>query len=49
VTGVKESSAIAAAVPGARFRIIENAGHLANQEQPDRFNAILEDFWKELP
>lgn len=48
VTGVPESSAIAAAVPGARLRIIENAGHLANQEQPDRFNAVTEDFWKEL-
>jgi 3-oxoadipate enol-lactonase len=49
VTGVKESSAIAAAIPGARFRVIENAGHLANAEQPERFNAIVETFWKELP
>lgn len=49
VTGVREGSALAAAIPGARFRIIENAGHLANQEQPDRFNSIVEDFWKELP
>jgi pimeloyl-ACP methyl ester carboxylesterase len=49
VTGVKEGSVIAAAIPGARFRIIENAGHLANQEQPGRFNASVEDFWKDLP
>lgn len=49
VTGVKESAALAAAIPGARFRVIEHAGHLANQEQPDRFNAITDDFWKEVP
>lgn len=48
VTGVRESAAMAAAIPGARFRIIENAGHLANQEQPERFNAVVQDFWKEL-
>lgn len=49
VTGIKESSVMAAAIPGARFRVIEHAGHLANQEQPERFNAIVEDFWKGLP
>lgn len=49
VTGVPESSALAAAIPGARFRVIENAGHLVNSERPERFNAIAEDFWKDLP
>ena len=49
VTGVRESAAIAAAIPGARLAVIEQAGHLANQEQPDEFNARAEDFWKGLP
>jgi len=49
VTGVPESAVIAAAVPGARFHVIENAGHLANAEQPATFNGLVEDFWKALP
>lgn len=48
VTGVQENAALAAAIPGARFRVIENAGHLANQEQPGTFNAIVEEFWGNL-
>lgn len=48
VTGVAESAAIAAAVPGARLAVIEQAGHLANQEQPAEFNARVADFWKGL-
>jgi pimeloyl-ACP methyl ester carboxylesterase len=31
-------------VPGARFAEIRGAGHLANVEQPERFNAALLDF-----
>lgn len=48
VTGVRESAVIAATIPGARFRVVENAGHLVNQEQPQRFNAIVAEFWKDL-
>ena len=48
VTGVPEAAVIAAAVPGARLRIIENAGHLANAEQPAAFNGLVQDFWKAL-
>lgn len=36
-------------IPGARLAVIPNAGHLANLEQPDRFNEILEQFLLELP
>ena len=35
---------MAAQIPGARFALIERAGHLVNIEQPDRFNRIVRDF-----
>lgn len=31
-------------IPGSRLEIIEQAGHLTNLEQPDRFNALIEGF-----
>jgi pimeloyl-ACP methyl ester carboxylesterase len=31
-------------IPGARLFVIEDAGHLSNLEQPDRFNRALLDF-----
>ena len=40
----EESQAIAAAIPSARYVEIADAGHLANQEQPDSFNAAVEAF-----
>ncbi|MFE5942646.1 alpha/beta fold hydrolase [Streptomyces massasporeus] len=39
VTGVEGSQAIAGALPRTAFVIVKDAGHLANQEQPARFNA----------
>ncbi|GLY77762.1 alpha/beta fold hydrolase [Actinoallomurus iriomotensis] len=44
VTGVTESEAIAAAVPGARFEVIEGAGHLSNVECPEEFNRLVLEF-----
>lgn len=41
VTGVVESEAITAAVPGARLTVIEGAGHLSNVERPGEFNRLL--------
>lgn len=41
---VDESRRIASAIPGATLVIIPGAGHLANLEQPDAFNAALADF-----
>jgi 3-oxoadipate enol-lactonase len=38
------SEAIAAAIPGARLAIVENAGHVSNADNPDRFNDLLRDF-----
>lgn len=35
-------------IPGARKKVIEDAGHLLNLEQPAEFNAALEAFLKEV-
>ncbi|MFD7227231.1 alpha/beta fold hydrolase [Streptomyces sp. NPDC059881] len=39
VTGVEASQAIAGAVHRTAYVIVKDAGHLANQEQPEHFNA----------
>jgi 3-oxoadipate enol-lactonase len=36
-------------IPGARFELINGAGHLSNMEQPERFNATLLSFLRSLP
>lgn len=41
VTGPEASQAIAGSVPRTACVIVKDAGHLANQEQPGRFNAWL--------
>jgi 3-oxoadipate enol-lactonase len=41
---VEESRRIASAVPGAKLVIVPGAGHLANLEQPEVFNAELSSF-----
>ncbi|MFF8846334.1 alpha/beta fold hydrolase [Streptomyces sp. NPDC015127] len=41
VTGPGAGQAIAGAVPRTAYVIVKDAGHLANQEQPGRFNAWL--------
>lgn len=38
---------MSARIPGAKFATLPGAGHLANLEQPDAFNAPLSDFLKE--
>ena len=35
---------VAAAIPGARFELIEGIGHLPYSEAPERFNALVENF-----
>jgi pimeloyl-ACP methyl ester carboxylesterase len=42
------SEEIAAGIPGARLVEIENAGHVANADAPERFNEILRAFLREL-
>ncbi len=46
VTGVAESRSLAHAVPGARSRLIAEAGHCANQERPAEFNRAVLEFWE---
>jgi pimeloyl-ACP methyl ester carboxylesterase len=40
-TPPEHGRAIAAAIPGARLTLLENARHLANVERPDEFNRAL--------
>ncbi len=44
LTPVAESERMAALVPGARLAVLPGAGHLANLESPDAFNAELRAF-----
>src|SRR5829696_642933 len=44
VTGPEVGRDLAAAIPGARFLLVEEAGHLANVEQPEIVNEALLDF-----
>jgi 3-oxoadipate enol-lactonase len=37
----ESSKAVAAAVPGAEFQVIENSGHLSNLDQPEAFTEHL--------
>ena len=41
VTPVDESRRLADGIPGAVLSVLPGAGHLANQEQPERFNSLL--------
>ena len=44
LTPVEESRKMAAANPGTKLVIVPRAGHLANLEDPEAFNAALKDF-----
>jgi len=46
VTGVAESQLLADAIPHARFMIVDGAGHLVNQERPERVNSALREHWQ---
>ena len=41
---VEQGHAYAAAIPGAQFRLISDAGHLPQLETPDELLKIAEDF-----
>ena len=38
---------MAARIPGAQYVCLNNAGHLANMERPDAFNAVVLEFLKQ--
>lgn len=44
LTPVAESRRMADVIPGARLEVVARAGHLANLEQPEPFNAALGSF-----
>ena len=44
LTGPDEGRALAAGIPGARFLLVERAGHLVNLERPEVVNEALLDF-----
>jgi pimeloyl-ACP methyl ester carboxylesterase len=44
VTGPEVGRELAAGIPGARFLLVEEAGHLSNLEQPEIVNEALLDF-----
>jgi pimeloyl-ACP methyl ester carboxylesterase len=48
LTPPAQADALAAAIPGARRVTIPGAGHLANLEQPERFNEALRSFLQGL-
>ncbi|GGP09902.1 alpha/beta fold hydrolase [Nonomuraea glycinis] len=45
----EHTRAAARAVPGARFELIEGAGHWANRQDPGRVNSLIADFLRPLP
>jgi pimeloyl-ACP methyl ester carboxylesterase len=36
-------------IPGARKRVLDGAGHMANADKPREFNAAVNDFLEGLP
>jgi pimeloyl-ACP methyl ester carboxylesterase len=44
LTPPEEAESLRSGIPGARLRVVANAGHLSNLEQPEHFNAELIDF-----
>jgi 3-oxoadipate enol-lactonase len=44
LTPPAEAEAMASSIPGARFRVIDEAGHLSNVEAPAEFNNALTEF-----
>lgn len=44
VTPAALSTALAKMIPGARMELVEGAGHLANLEQPEAFNTLVNAF-----
>jgi pimeloyl-ACP methyl ester carboxylesterase len=45
---VEVMRAMAETIPGARFEVIADAGHLSNLEQHERFTALVEEFLAEV-
>ncbi|MFL5354316.1 alpha/beta fold hydrolase [Archangium sp.] len=48
VTPLEKAKQLADLISGARLEVIPDAAHLPNQEQPEKFNAVLESFLARL-
>jgi pimeloyl-ACP methyl ester carboxylesterase len=48
ITPQEKARQIADLISGARLEIIPGAAHLPNQEQPERFNEVLDSFLASL-
>jgi pimeloyl-ACP methyl ester carboxylesterase len=48
ITPLEKAKQLVELISGARLEIIPSAGHLSNQEQPERFNAALDGFLASL-
>jgi 3-oxoadipate enol-lactonase len=44
LTPLSEAETLHRGIKGARFNVIDRAGHLSNLEQPEEFNRVLSDF-----
>jgi 3-oxoadipate enol-lactonase len=47
LTSVEMKRDLAERIPGARFEIMPDCGHMANMEQPEKFNALIGGFLAE--
>lgn len=48
VANLPAARVLAATVPGAELRVVRGAGHEWNVQMPDRFNAVIGDFYRGL-
>jgi pimeloyl-ACP methyl ester carboxylesterase len=48
ITPPRLSRAVAAAIPGARFEVLDGEAHQPFHEAPDEFNARVAAFWAEV-
>jgi 3-oxoadipate enol-lactonase len=48
ITPPRLSEELAALIPNSRLGVIEGASHLANLDEPDDFNRLIEDFLSEV-
>lgn len=49
ITPVDDARALFARIPNAQFEVIEDAGHLSNLDQPDRFSILVDRFVRGQP
>jgi len=48
ICGPRLGREVAAGIPGARFELMEGEAHQPFQEVPERFNAMVDAFWREV-